>query len=53
MIGRTAKQVWDVPYGNTVGIVGIDQYILKQGTISDHLDAHNIKIMKFSVSPVV
>merc|ERR1712164_181034 len=39
--------------GNTVGIVGIDQYILKTGTITDVEDAHNIKVMKYSVSPVV
>merc|ERR1711998_374300 len=42
-----------VPCGNTVGIVGIDQYIIKTGTISDHADAHNIRVMKYSVSPVV
>ena len=52
-MGRTVEQVADVPCGNTVGLVGIDQYILKQGTISDHPDAHNMKVMKFSVSPVV
>jgi len=26
---------------------------LKTGTISDHPDAHNIRSMKYSVSPVV
>merc|ERR1711981_228930 len=30
-----------------------DAYILKTGTISDHETAHNIKVMKYSVSPVV
>jgi len=52
MAGKT-EAVDDVPCGNTVGIVGIDSYILKTGTISDHEDAHNIKVMKYSVSPVV
>merc|ERR1712072_570085 len=52
MAGRT-ESVDDVPCGNTVGIVGIDQYIIKTGTISDHADAHNIRVMKYSVSPVV
>jgi elongation factor 2 len=53
MMGRTVEYIPDVPCGNTVGLVGIDQYLLKTGTISDHEDAHNIRVMKFSVSPVV
>merc|ERR1711977_770542 len=52
MAGRT-EAVDDNPCGNTVGIVGVDQYILKTGTITDQEDAHNIKVMKYSVSPVV
>merc|ERR1719421_1848807 len=52
MAGKT-ESVDDVPCGNTVGIVGVDAYILKTGTISDHEEAHNIKVMKYSVSPVV
>lgn len=53
MMGRTVEPIQDVPCGNTVGLVGVDQYLLKQGTISDHPEAHNIKVMKYSVSPVV
>jgi len=52
MAGKT-EPIDDVPCGNTVGIVGVDQYILKTGTITDVEDAHNIKVMKYSVSPVV
>merc|ERR1711998_179067 len=52
MAGKT-EAVDDVPCGNTVGVVGIDQFILKSGTISDNDGAHNIKVMKYSVSPVV
>merc|ERR1719321_2448251 len=52
MAGKT-EAVDDVPCGNTVGIVGIDAFILKTGTISDFDEAHNIKVMKYSVSPVV
>merc|ERR1712178_633302 len=43
----------DVPCGNTVALVGVDQFILKSGTITDIEDAHNITAMKYSVSPVV
>jgi len=53
MMGRTVEYVPDVPCGNTVGLVGVDQYLLKTGTISDHVDAHCIRSMKYSVSPVV
>ena len=34
MMGRTTKQIQDVPCGNTVALVGVDQYILKSGTIT-------------------
>jgi len=53
MMGRSVEQIPDVPCGNTVGLVGVDQYILKSGTITDIEDAHNITAMKYSVSPVV
>jgi len=52
MAGKT-DAVDDVPCGNTVGVIGVDAYILKTGTISTHEMAHNIKVMKYSVSPVV
>eukprot|EP01069_Polyplicarium_translucidae_P005105 Polyplicarium_translucidae@DN2722_c0_g1_i1.p1 len=53
MMGRYVEQVQDVPCGNTVGLVGIDQYLLKTGTISTFEDSHNLADMKYSVSPVV
>merc|ERR1712066_736803 len=53
MMGRTTEQIPDVPCGNTVALVGVDQFILKSGTITTIEDAHNIADMKYSVSPVV
>merc|ERR1712151_20118 len=53
MMAGKVEAVPDVPCGNTVGLVGVDQFLTKQGTISDHDEAHNIRVMKFSVSPVV
>merc|ERR550514_2574298 len=53
MMGRTTEMIPDVPCGNTVALVGIDQYIVKTGTITTIEDAHNIADMKYSVSPVV
>merc|ERR1719247_1339048 len=53
MMGRTVEQIADVPCGNTVALVGVDQFILKSGTLSTIEDSHNIADMKYSVSPVV
>jgi elongation factor 2 len=53
MMGKYTEQVADVPAGNTCALVGVDQYLLKSGTICTEEDAHCIKTMKFSVSPVV
>jgi elongation factor 2 len=53
MMGRYVEQVQDIPAGNTCGLVGIDQYIIKTGTVSTSEVAHNFKTMKYSVSPVV
>jgi len=53
MMGRYTEAIEDVPCGNICGLVGVDQFLVKTGTISTFKDAHNMKVMKFSVSPVV
>jgi elongation factor 2 len=53
MMGRYVEQVADIPAGNTCGLVGVDQYLLKSGTITTSETGHTIRTMKFSVSPVV
>jgi len=53
MMGHSAEQIADVPCGNTVALVGVDQFLLKSGTITTLQSAHNIADMKYSVSPVV
>merc|ERR1711881_833043 len=52
-MGRYIEAIDDVPSGNIVGLVGVDQYLVKTGTITTFEAAHNMKQMKFSVSPVV
>jgi len=52
-MGKKVEELGEVPCGNTCGIIGLDQCIMKQGTISDHPKASTIKCMKYSVSPVV
>jgi elongation factor 2 len=53
MMGRTTETVVDIPAGNTCGLVGIDQFLVKSGTITTSETACIIKTMKFAVSPVV
>ena len=53
MMGRYQEPIEDVPCGNICGLVGVDQYLVKTGTLTTFEDAHNMKQMKFSVSPVV
>jgi len=54
-MGRRQDAVEDVPSGNTVAMVGLDTFIQKNATLTNegNDDAHPIKAMKFSVSPVV
>ncbi len=54
MIGNKAESVGSVPCGNTVAITGLDQYLVKTGTLSSIQTKFNnsIRPMKFSVSPV-
>lgn len=55
MMGRTVESIPDVPCGNTVALSGVDQYLIKTGTIAsvDFPESHPIRSMKYSVSPVV
>lgn len=53
MMGRNVEAIEDVPCGNICGLVGVDQFLVKTGTITTFKDGHNLRVMKFSVSPVV
>ncbi|KAJ7762409.1 P-loop containing nucleoside triphosphate hydrolase protein [Mycena maculata] len=53
MMGRYIEPLEDCPAGNIVGLVGIDQFLLKSGTLTTSETAHNMRVMRFSVSPVV
>merc|ERR1712170_146539 len=53
MMGRYIEAIEDVPAGNICGLVGVDQFLVKTGTLTTLKEAHNMKVMKFSVSPVV
>lgn len=53
MMGGKTEPLEDCPAGNICGLVGIDQFILKSATLTTDEGAHNLRVMKFSVSPVV
>ena len=53
MVCGAAVSIEDVPCGNIVGLGGVDKFLQKTGTITTYEHAHNLKVMKFSVSPVV
>ena len=44
MMGRYVEPIEDVPCGNIVGLVGVDQYLVKTGTISTYEHAHNLRV---------
>ena len=43
-MGRNTDPVEDVPCGNICGLVGVDQFLVKTGTITTLEEAHNIKV---------
>jgi len=53
MMGRRTEAVDSVPAGNTVALVGIDQFLMKTGTLVSEEDSCPLVNMKYSVSPVV
>lgn len=53
MMGRFVEQIADCPAGNICGLVGVDTFLLKSGTISTSDSAEPFHAMRFSVSPVV
>jgi len=53
MMARNQEKIEACPAGNVIGILGIDNYLVKTGTITDSDKCHPIQSMRFSVSPVV
>jgi elongation factor 2 len=53
MMGNNVESIHDVPAGNMCALVGVDQYLVKTGTITTCKEAHSIQTMKFSSMPVV
>lgn len=54
MMGKIPEYLADVPCGNTVAVIGIDEQLIKTGTLGslEVKDAYPIKSMKYSVNAV-
>merc|ERR1712071_410910 len=53
MMGGKVDALDDIPCGNICGLVGVDKWLVKTGTLTNYALSYNMKQMKFSVSPVV
>lgn len=53
IMGAKTEPIANVPCGNTVGLQGIDKFMIKTGTITNNKEAYPLKAMKYTVSPVV
>lgn len=53
MMGGKTEQISDCPAGNVCGLVGIDQFLAKSGTLTDSAAFYPFHTMKFSVAAVV
>ena len=51
MMGKNSELIDDVPCGNIAALVGIDQYLVKTGTITTYEHAHNLRVSFFN--PIV
>jgi len=52
-MGNKPETLSECPAGNVCGLMGIDKYLTKSGTLADSEQVFPFKTMKFSVSPVV
>jgi elongation factor 2 len=43
-MGRYTELVEDVPCGNICGLIGIDKYLIKTGTITTFENAYNLRV---------
>jgi len=53
MQGAKVQKLNECPAGNVCGLMGIDRYLTKSGTLCDSEQIFPFKTMKFSVSPIV
>jgi elongation factor 2 len=44
MMGGRVEAIEDCPAGNIIGLVGVDQFLLKSGTLTTSETAHNMKV---------
>ncbi|KAL4486182.1 hypothetical protein ABPG73_002822 [Tetrahymena malaccensis] len=53
MMGKQHEPIESVPAGGTVLILGVDNALTKTGTLTTSETAHNIRNMKYTISPIL
>ncbi|KAF9982499.1 Elongation factor 2 [Modicella reniformis] len=53
LTGSYVESIESCPAGNIVGLVGIDQFLFKSGTITTSERAYNLKVINISVMPII
>lgn len=53
MMGKQQESIESVPAGGTVLILGVDNALTKTGTLTTCETAHNIRNMKYTISPIL
>ena len=53
MMGKNYEPVDSIPAGGIVMVLGVDNAIIKTGTITTSETASNIRSMKYTISPIL
>ncbi|KAJ7642470.1 eukaryotic translation elongation factor 2 [Mycena polygramma] len=53
MLGGRVHALENCPAGNIVGLIGIDQFLLRSGTLTTSETGHNMRTIKYSGVPTV
>jgi elongation factor 2 len=53
MMGKDTEQINECPAGNVCGLLGLDEFLVKSGTLTNSKEFYPFHTMKFSVSAVV
>lgn len=53
MMGKNHEPMDSIPAGGIVMVLGVDNAIIKTGTITTSETASNIRSMKYTISPIL
>ena len=53
LMGRKCYSIPNAPCGNIVGLVGVDEFLIKSGTLTNYPNAYPFKSLKCSLAPII